>query len=613
MRLLMVGVTSIRYVRENWIEPMSKMYELTYVAYDTLFRAMGLTRLENYIADICKEGYDYVFFYPDGRGQMFSDNLFKLLKDERKIVFHSDDAGGVWYQNCSRFDYRYDFIATSAKEGYIKRINSNSYKGNAIYVPWGYNPEIYYKIDNEDKDTDVVFLGSNFEKDGLYFHDGEYRQSLLTKLYEASIKYGFSFRIYGAGWDRHPVLKNCYEGFAEAETINRMFNRTRIILGLGYSIDKEPTYQTKLKHFENSGTGSFQLVNYNPELEEIFGNSLGYFTDAEDMVNQVLYYLNNPGVREKKAADAYRICVKECTMSARIRELFSKADDYFAHSSDMTKNCKNIIINHIKPDELDNLADAEDDEYCCISDEITCFDWNETVIPTDIRTGNETPDVFSVNSYVTFCDPVELEESRIIRRSGGPDTVVIPPSFDNGGIPYDDEIKKHFTCIENDGKFFPLCNYIFKNSYIKRFLDDIKKGNVSCLIDAYRTDRICGDYIIADETPVNKRYDNFFDKVFGKNKSVVIYGLSGYAFDMYSKWISKRGIPQNVLYVDRNLAGKEKDGIMCIDLDTLLHKKDKPDAILIMAIFSAEEIYKSLEPLKNDSKIIKMYEMKAFN
>ena len=612
MKILMIGTTSIGYVRDNWLNPIREMYDLTYIPYDTLLRAMGKDRLNSYIRHVCDRGFDYVFFYPDGRGQMFSEELFGILKDERKVVFHSDDAGGVWFRNCSKYDYRYDFVVTSSKEGYMKRTESEGYKGNACYVPWGYNDSIYFKKDGEKKDTDVVFLGSNFERDGEYFLDGEFRQALLTRLYEASVKHGFSLKLYGAGWDRHPVLNACYAGFADAGEVNGILNRARIILGLGYTIDREPTYQTKLKHFENSGTGSFQLVNENPELEELFGDSLGYFKDADDMVDKVLYYLKHEEEREEKADRAYRICMEESTISERIRELFSKAGDFFGHKPEEGCAPGRLRIGVLRGEEASDKPDPKDYDYVRFEDDVMCFDYNETVIPDEYRPGGELPKVLTVSFYVSFCDRKELEDSRIIRRTSGPDTEVIPPSFRHEDLVYADEIVKRFTCHEEDGVFYPMADYLIRSDALDDVLSEIKSGNLGSLKEAVRAEAVCGDYIIPEESFVKQRYHEYFKDILSRNECVAVYGLSGYVFDLWDEWIKTNGAPSNVVYVDRNWAGKKKDGIECVDLESLLEGRVRPSAVLVMAIFAGEEISGLLAPIKDRTEIVKMYDMNTY-
>ena len=76
MRILFIGMSATGYIRDNWLIPMRQMYDVTYIPYDILMRAMGVPGLSEMILKESEKDYDYIFFYPDGRGQMFSDELF---------------------------------------------------------------------------------------------------------------------------------------------------------------------------------------------------------------------------------------------------------------------------------------------------------------------------------------------------------------------------------------------------------------------------------------------------------------------------------------------------------------------------------------------------------
>ena len=451
MKVLFIGMSSTGYIRDNWLTPMRKLFDVTYIPYDILMRALGVTKLNRLIVEKSQEEFDYIFFYPDGRGQMFSDDLFETLRGKRTIVFHSDDVPEAWYRHSSRFDYRYEYIVSSSRGGYLKRVSPPKNWQNVCYVPWGYNPDIFYKQE-EQKDTDVVFLGSNFYKDGNYCFDGAFRQRLITRIYEESLAKGFSFRVYGAGWDQHPIIKNCYAGFADSSEINGILNRAKIILGLGYTVDENPAPHTKLRHFENSGTGSFQLVNENPELREIFGDSLGYFDGIEDMIDKINYFLLNDIEREEKASEAYRICKTQCSIESRIQELFTNANRYFNHVPVETKQeeralTKDPRIKHVKLSETLSSQDIVDYDYMHFYDDSTqLFDFNQTLLPEIPMTNENYPKAVGFASTVMFCDEDELKPAVIIRRCAGPDVVTVGGTFHKEQIIYGERLSEILTC-----------------------------------------------------------------------------------------------------------------------------------------------------------------------
>lgn len=616
MNILFIGMTATEYVRDNWLVPMREMYDVTYIPYDILMRAVGVPALNKMILRESEKCYDYIFFYPDGRGQMFSDDLFKKLRGKRTIVFHSDDVPEAWYQNSSRFDYRYEFIVSSCKEGFQRRVEEPNNWQNVCYVPWGYNPDIYFRT-NEVKDTDIVFLGSNFFKDGYYYFDGVFRQKLLVRIYEESKKKGFSFKVYGAGWDKHPVIKNCTGGFAEDNEINGILNRARIILGLGYTMDKNPRPHTKLKHFENAGTGSFQLVNKNNELKEIFGDSLGYFNDVEDMIDKINYYLTHEKEREKKAAQAYQISIKQCSMKKRIGELFEKGNIFFKHYPKQNRQAvkfgDRIRICHKKISE--NLTEQERKEYDYIhfiNDRLLMCDFNTTLF-SDIEDKRELPKFIGFSSTVMFCDQDDVSPSVLIRRCAGPDVVVVPAQFDTERMIYGAFLKECLSCIDGQDKEYPLENYLIRADIAQCFIEEYRNGTIKYIGEVYKTETICGDYIAIGTDFVKKRYFELFQNVFEKNETVAVYGLLGYIFAIWEEWINQTEYQKKVIYLDRGRIGQEIDGIVCMDPNEVLSGKIKVQVILDMAVFAGEEIYKLLDPVKKYTKVYKLYDMSVLD
>lgn len=617
MKVLFIGMSATGYIRDNWLSPMRSMYDVTYIPYDILMRAIGVPSLNQMIISEAEKGYDYIFFYPDGRGQMFSDDLFEKIRGKRTIVFHSDDVPEAWYANASRFDYRYEFIVSSCKEGYERRLAPPKNMKNVCYVPWGYNPDIYFKT-NEKKDTDIVFLGSNFYKDGYYYFDGAFRQEIMVRIYEESKRKGFSFKVYGANWDKHPVIRECTGGFAEDDKINGILNRAKIILGLGYTMDVNPRPHTKLKHFENAGTGSFQLVNKNDELEEIFGNSFGYFDGVEDMIDKINYYLSNDKEREKKAAKAHEISINECSMNKRIAELFEKANAYFGHYPNTGKAFTNygeqLCICHKKLSE--NITDEDIKKYDYIhfnNDGLYMFDFNPTLLSKP-DSGNEKPEILSFLSTVMFCERDQLEPSALIRRCAGSDVVVVPPEFDTSQIVYGNELKNHLACVEINGKNYPIENYLFRSDVAREFLNNFRNGEIDSLMNAYDTDAICSDYIAIGTEHVKKRYFDMFEKLFEEHERIAVYGLLGDIFFIWEQWINR--FPEckdRVIYLDRGRIGQEIDGIICMDPEEVLSGRSKVSAVIDTAVFAGEEIYRFLTPIKDTVKIYKLYDMSQYN
>jgi spore maturation protein CgeB len=73
--------------------------------------------------------------------------------------------------------------------------------------------------------------------------------------------------------------------------------------------------------FEIAACGAFQLCDdTRPELAEVFGDTVATYSSAEDLRNQIGYYLAHDDEREEMAWRSY--CrVQGCTFEARAREI----------------------------------------------------------------------------------------------------------------------------------------------------------------------------------------------------------------------------------------------------------------------------------------------------
>lgn len=612
MRILFVGMTSIAYIRDNWLNPLKELYEVDYISYGVLFRAMGLKGVTEYILDKCNNKYDFVFFYPDGYGQMFSDELFDKLTKLRTLVYHADDEPEQWFVHNARYDHRYGYIVSSSYRGWKRRSSNNEKSGNACYVPWGYNPDLFYKKYDIQKDIDVVFIGSAFINENGYYLDGEWRQFLLTKVYEESIKQGFSFAIYGNGFDKHPVLKKVFRGFAPHNEINGILNRSKIILGLGYTIDQIPGYQTKLKHFEHSGTGSFQLVNDNPELKEIFGDSLGYFDNENDLGEKIRYFLSHSDEREKKAAEAYRICRENCTNKKRIGQVFRNTIEFYnymicnEHKETHTQRVKIAHINCFEELEKLSVIDADYIHFCDSS--IRIEDFNESFLIDEYVCQNR-PEVVSFKSTITFLPNDSQQEELMLRRVSDMESFLLPEKFGKEQVMYGDKLIKMLRCAIGGETYYPYINYLVRSDVAS----DLLSGDISMVKDsfknAYKSEAVVGDFIATDDGCVKHKYEFYLNDIFEKYDKIGIYGVKGYIYEILNNCIQNNYEEKAVYYIDRDKGGTKIGRINCLKPQELVEKHVNFDVILISAIYSSEEIYKMLIEMNNSTKVVKMSEI----
>jgi spore maturation protein CgeB len=237
-----------------------------------------------------------------------------------------------------------------------------------IYCQEAANQEIYkpYQVPVE---FDVTFVGQ------AYGDRPEYIRCLLDN--------NIDVRVWGYGWDKYaqnyqsqvvnPVrrlaqsvrefwsntdvedvfrrllnlelLRSAQKAASETSTIKlpdeiigtvlcdlemvQMYSRSKINLGFSSCNTGEAEkriLQIRLRDFEVPMSGGFYLVEYMEELEEFFeiGKEVVCYTDPEDLVEQVKYYLIHDSEREKIRRAGHERCLRDHTWQKRFEMAFQQ-------------------------------------------------------------------------------------------------------------------------------------------------------------------------------------------------------------------------------------------------------------------------------------------------
>ncbi len=150
---------------------------------------------------------------------------------------------------------------------------------------------------------------------------GCYRKERAETL---SILKDHDLKIYGYWWEpgmgQFPWLKEKYRGPVSNEDANRIFNSAKIAIG-ALPIPVEFSHVVTQRVFDISLAGNFQLSGYTPAIPKIFGDSVPMFRNKEELGEKVDYYLAHPEERERLAAKAHAIAMKEHTYANRIKTM----------------------------------------------------------------------------------------------------------------------------------------------------------------------------------------------------------------------------------------------------------------------------------------------------
>ncbi len=159
---------------------------------------------------------------------------------------------------------------------------------NCFFITQGIDKDLFKKSDIlPKKNIDVVFLGTKTKK----------REEYLNFL----IKHNINVSCFGDGWNHPPIY---------LEQLINTYKSSKIVLNFvkgktGFS----------LRVFQVMGCSSFLLSEYCNDLNELFKGKvhLDWFTNSSELLEKIKYYLKNEEIREKIAAEGYRLVMDNYT------------------------------------------------------------------------------------------------------------------------------------------------------------------------------------------------------------------------------------------------------------------------------------------------------------
>lgn len=114
------------------------------------------------------------------------------------------------------------------------------------------------------------------------------------------------------------------------EEMIRMYSRSKINIGFSTCGNTHETeeriVQVRLRDFEVPMSGGFYMVEYMEELEEFFdiGKEIVCYTDKDDMVDKIKYYLKHADGRERIRRAGCERCLRDHTWHKRFETAFQE-------------------------------------------------------------------------------------------------------------------------------------------------------------------------------------------------------------------------------------------------------------------------------------------------
>ena len=634
MKLLFIAATETHYIRDNWLSTLNGLYDVIYVCPFWLRKIYNEDETAEYIRDILRNNdIKYIFIYSDGLFNRLSEDFFMELKrDYLVFTFYADDEPEKWYQRNEPFDHRYDLIFTQSYRGHLRRKEQTPKNFVSQYLPWGYNPRMFYKIEGSEKKCDVMYIGTNkICDDGTYFEDGKSRRNLVCSVYKYCKKAGYKFELYGSKWNEDSVLKQCWCGYVEDEKLSEVINNTKIVLNFGMAFEGGISkYQTKLRHYEIGGCGVYQITNTNPELSDIFGDDIGYFDTEDELISLLDIHLANDSLREEKADRVYRACVEKHTIEHRIRTMISYADEMCKIDGDIDgpKSSDVEIIEISGLDELEQLCKnaghkiISNKKYCLIKDRNDLdFRFNESVVRHFMDEGY---DVITINTILRYWGNKKEKFIEARRSSDAPNGQTLSVQNDERHTKNIDLMKRKFTGVCTEDVWCPIMNLLIKTKSLSQVLENYINGNL--FVDT--------KYSICRTAMYTNIIDLFFDEMIptdlqdekialllkraDSGKKVAIYGFGGYLYAKIFTALYNRGSMDNVFLIDRGLQGKtaqlKYNGNMIearvYGYNDIKKGNIEPDVIAIASMFSYKQILKNLNKYETKTLLLPLADLR---
>ncbi len=210
----------------------------------------------------------------------------------------------------------YDHIFCQGTEA-VELLDAAGISG-AQWLPMACDPEFHHPVScSEDEKrrygSDVVFVGSYYPE----------RAAIFERLTH------FDLAVWGPGWDalppKSPLSVHLRGRHTRPEEWLKIYSSSRIVLSTHYHDPQNrfPVYQASPRVFEIMACGAFQLCDDQRDVFTLFqeDRDLARFTDGDDLVKKVSYYLNHQDERQRITQMGRETVLAAHTYRERIRTL----------------------------------------------------------------------------------------------------------------------------------------------------------------------------------------------------------------------------------------------------------------------------------------------------
>lgn len=246
----------------------------------------------------------------------------EILESSTLDAFRKQAKVGLWM-----FDTRHQLSASVGHIDHVdamfcyEKTDSDWYleQGKqAYFLPQACDTDTYFPM-NIKKDIDILFVGNLYTSSKRM----ETIQAVVNRFPDRIIRVYGLYKPWYKGFlkwlfrERRDVYKN---KTVAPDQVNELYNRSRVVLNIHH---EHQVSGANPRTFEIIGSGSWQVCDANPYIEEIFSNDeIGLYHNQEE-----LFALIEKGLTHNMSADAQKAKLKldAChTFDVRVREVIEK-------------------------------------------------------------------------------------------------------------------------------------------------------------------------------------------------------------------------------------------------------------------------------------------------
>lgn len=196
----------------------------------------------------------------------------------------------------------FDGVATSSRDFY-NHLMSTGFA--AVYLPEFTDPSVFYPAPREDLARDLLYVGDN----------DRYSTAIATA-FEAKLP----VEIFGRFWAGNVEDSYIKGEYIHDNDLGAYFSSAKINLVNVLAHESELGIIPS-RVYDIAASKGFMIAPYNKGIEEVFGDAIPMYKNAEELKALYNQYIKDPVARAQKAEKAYRIAVSEYNVDAFVQRL----------------------------------------------------------------------------------------------------------------------------------------------------------------------------------------------------------------------------------------------------------------------------------------------------